>query len=222
MKISELIYNVDKSDKFKSEVSIYDLAETLNIFDISWTEQTRLVSYFVGNWYCTDTYVGYKVYFLDDKPVAFSTQPSRKSEEKFEWLSKEDYIKVKNYILTFKNNSDEDNISILNLNENIEEYYIIPYYCEIFDYQKPNAYYEYRKCKIINFKDSYNDGTYHPEIVQIQFYDDLSTMWLETNLLRFKFNIIRCDLYKGKDKHKCDSFRFKGLEACNNCQYRII
>ncbi len=65
MKIKEIIKKINKDPKFKDEILIGDFAN--KAFDIDvyhWNKQEVLTAYWIGNWYCTDTYVGFKVYFL--------------------------------------------------------------------------------------------------------------------------------------------------------------
>lgn len=95
MLLKELIETLDKSDTNKQEVDIYDLEGLLNDYfsintylDKSKTN-TRVTCYWLGKWLCTDTHVGYRVYFLDDKLLALSYQPARKSDETFTFANKE-------------------------------------------------------------------------------------------------------------------------------------
>jgi hypothetical protein len=41
---------------------------------------------------------------------------------------------------------------------------------------------------VLNHKDSFNDGKYNPETVQIQYLDGKKE-WIETKLLSFPFNL---------------------------------
>jgi hypothetical protein len=94
MKLEYIIENIDKSQS--GDVDVGSIAEELGIHEyIPWDESGRLKSYFYAKWYCTDTYVGGRVYFLDDVPVALSWQSARKSTEVFRWLDKKsayDYV----------------------------------------------------------------------------------------------------------------------------------
>lgn len=126
MKIKDLIVNLDRSESTQTDIDLDDLACQFNLysnfkFDY---EQTRLTSYWVRSWMCTDTWVGYKVYFFDDIPVAFSSQTARKSSEEIEWVSEDAYRKVKEYISSF---AEQEPISILNLEEEIPDTYKISY-----------------------------------------------------------------------------------------------
>lgn len=99
MKLKNIVQQIDKSEQNKCGVDTMALGEELHL-DIPYVNQTRLTSYWVGNWYCTDTYVGYKLYFFDDAPVAFTSQTARKSDEIFHWFSLDTTKKIKDYLLS--------------------------------------------------------------------------------------------------------------------------
>ena len=103
MKILELAARIDKSLKNEDEWFIFGgiLEQEFGIFDIIQAEKnTRLKSYWVKKWLCTDSDVGRKLYFFDDKFVATSNQSGRKNPEYFAWVSKKDFNEVKNYMLS--------------------------------------------------------------------------------------------------------------------------
>lgn len=99
MTLKEIIYGVEKPDN----PEWCNLESILSEFEMySWPEKenTLLTSCFYAKWYCTDTYVGGRVYFLGERPVAISWQSARKSDEKFTWVSKDAMIKTRDYLLT--------------------------------------------------------------------------------------------------------------------------
>lgn len=190
MKLKDLIQNVNKTKHFEDVVYIGDFA--IQAFDLDyiqhWDEQTRLTSYYIGQWRCTDTRVGYKVYFFDDKPVAVSSQLGRKMREKIEWISKEDFKNVKDYIMSFAEKF-EDEPNIVDLEEDFGTEYKVEFYCQMYEHHKNNALYNKQLVKIINHKDSFYDGNkYNVETVQIQ-YTNGNTEWIDTKLLSFPFNL---------------------------------
>lgn len=127
MKLIDVINNIDKSKQNESRVDTYDLGRELNV-DIEWVNQDRLKSYWIGNWCCTDSYVGCRVYFLDDEPVAVSSQLGRKCDETFEWISKEAALKVREYLFSLIVEEEYEFIGPLcDLNEDVEEGYKIHY-----------------------------------------------------------------------------------------------
>lgn len=147
---------VDKSTQFKQEVDINEnLAYRLNLtgFFGTWKEQSRLVFYFIGNWYSTDSYVGYRVYFLDDEPVAVTSQMGRKCDEDFEWVSKEAYNKVREYVKTFRTDDEtEAEIDLVNMDEEISEGYKIEFNTQLFDYHKKIPLLNGEKVEIIELE----------------------------------------------------------------------
>lgn len=137
MKLIDIINRIDKSERNECYIYIEDLA--WNEFDltIDYVEQDRLKAYWVGNWYCTDTYVGYRVYFLDDEPVCISIQKGRKCDEVFRWFDKSLALKVKDYLLTlvFKEEK-EDSFALCDINEDIGEGYKIEFNSQILNSDK--------------------------------------------------------------------------------------
>ena len=82
MQLKEVIERIDKSDSNKSEVDVAKLA--CNEFDLDidgWVEQDRLLSYWIT--LDVDGWVGKRLYFFDDKAVAYSDQKGRKYDEEF-------------------------------------------------------------------------------------------------------------------------------------------
>ncbi len=186
MKISDIINNVDKSDKFKEYVGIYHIAESMQIYDVyTHEDQERLTSYYVVSWHCTDTKVGMKVYFFDDKPVAISMQTCRKCDEDIEWLSSEDYDSVKKYVLSFREDHS-DGIDLANMDQELPNTYKIYFNSQIYDYHKSIALYYGKNVKIIKI----NREGMIPKDITIQFEDESV---LDTNIeeLDFPYNLIK-------------------------------
>jgi hypothetical protein len=186
MKIKEIITKVDKSPQFKSDVCISKIAEEMNIYDIHWGEQDRLTSYFIGNWYCTDSYVGYRVYFFDDEPCAISSQLGRKMGEDFEWVSKEIYNKVKDYVLTFAEPS-EDTIPLCDMDEDIGETYKIDFNGQMFKYHLDIPLFNGQPVKIIRVGKPDKGYDINTDLT-IQFEDGI-TKEVEISELDFPYNI---------------------------------
>jgi hypothetical protein len=191
MKLKDILQRVNKSEAFKDKIYIGDIAE--RVFDLpyiqNWDDQDRLVSYYLRNWLCTDAYVGYKVYFLDNKPVAVSSQSGRKSVEHFQWVSEEDYKAVIDYVMTFADKLD-NLIDIVDLEQEIPDTYKIEYYGQLLSHHKSNAIYNDKKVKVLNYRSAYNaNGKYNPEMVQIEDENN-TTEWVETKSLLFPLNIL--------------------------------
>ena len=189
MKLKEVIEKIDKSKKNEDSVSIYELGqEVFDLFDLDWIEQERLKCYWIYKWYCTDSYVGQRAYFFDDKLVAVSYQSGRKCSEEFRWVSNKIFKEVYEYIKSFQQEQALNTPDFLDLEEECGETYKISFYSQLFDYQKNEAIYKGKPVKIVNFRDSYNDKEngmkYYPEIVEIIF-EDKETTWVETKELDF-------------------------------------
>lgn len=131
MKLKDVIAKIDVNQecgtRYDSPVcedgDIYAWAErtgydTYN-FDC-WSEDfgKRMRMYSVYSWVCTDTVVGMFVYFLDNQPVAVSTQTARKSDREVKFLSKEGYLFVKEVVATFMN-EEQENATYAGVNDEI-------------------------------------------------------------------------------------------------------
>lgn len=66
MKILEIANRIDKSEKNEDWISTEDIGNELEM-SVPHVEQDRLKCYWIANWYCTDTWVGLRMYFLDDQ-----------------------------------------------------------------------------------------------------------------------------------------------------------
>ncbi len=191
MKIKEIINIVDKSKQFESHVSINEIANEMNLNIYNYPDQHKLTSYFIGNWYCTDTFVGYKVYFFENEPVAVSYQGGRKMNEEIEWLSKESYKKVRDYVLTFLEEEEEPSIKLADMEEEIGETYKIEYHGQLFDYHKSIALLKGVNVKIIDCHKGQSHNAkkqYEPSLVKIQLKDN-TEKWIEVGKLDFPYNL---------------------------------
>jgi len=155
MKLIDIANKIDKSQKNESYVDIEDFSSEFD-FDFGFNlQQDRIKCYWIGNWYCTDSYAGYRMYFLDDEPVAVSTQGGRKSNEEFEWFSKELALKVKNYLVSLM--SEELHIKLCDINDDIGDNFKISYNSNILNPNK--AIYNGESIEILEqIKDKNNWG----------------------------------------------------------------
>jgi len=126
MKLIDIANRIDKSQKNESQVDTMEFSSELN-YEFDYVNQDRLKAYWIGNWYCTDSYVGYRMYFLDEEPVAVSMQTGRKSNETFEWFSKELALKVRNYLISLMPDENELNIKLCDINRDIGDSYQISF-----------------------------------------------------------------------------------------------
>ena len=129
MKIHELISRLDTSTNNFESIDTHKLGYELGLYDIPHEfDQTRLVSYWIGQWMCTDTVVGYKAYFFDGVFVAMSKQEARKSDEEFEWASEELAVEDKKYLISLMEEPSVDfNGFLLNMDEEVGDGYGIDF-----------------------------------------------------------------------------------------------
>lgn len=128
MKLIDIARQIDKSDRNKDWIDISEIGREFNLDVYDYISQDRLQAYWIGNWCCTDTLVGYKMYFLDDEPVGVSVQKARKSDEEFEWFSKELAMRLRDYILSLMVEKDEElTFSICDINDDIGDGFRIQY-----------------------------------------------------------------------------------------------
>jgi len=150
MKLKDIIANLSK-DSPECDLGIFVNAICFDYFDFDYEKAEndgRLVYYWIMAWYCTDSYVGLRAYYLDDELVAVSEQPGRKYKEKFNWASKDAFLKVKNYIKSFEIIHDED-IDLLNEEEEFPDGgYTVDFRNQLLRYHKFGIY-EGRKVEIV-------------------------------------------------------------------------
>lgn len=185
MKLSEIIKRVDKSNSNMDYISTCDIAEEFEIYNCPYVdpEISDLKAYWFKNWMCTDTVVGYKVYFLKDECVAVSMQQGRKSDERIYWASKEAYYKVKEYLLSLIE-EERDYIQLFNPEEEMSETYKLNFGTELL--YTHNTMYNGQSVKIIEkIKDDY----FLYERVVIEFSDG-TTKEVSVKELDIPINII--------------------------------
>lgn len=88
--IKEILETIDTS-KMVDDVPFYDMCEKqfrLYEYISQNSDNIRLKSCPYHTWVCTDTRVGIEVLYFDGKPVCITTQPYRKSDTTYHWLSK--------------------------------------------------------------------------------------------------------------------------------------
>ncbi|MNL91040.1 hypothetical protein D3C81_07670 [compost metagenome] len=136
MKLLELVNNIDKSSQNESYIDTTNFSIDLE-HDFDYVSQDRLKGYWVGNWCCTDTWVGYRLYFLDDEPVCFSVQNGRKSEEVFNWFSNGLALKVRDYLISIMpKRKDEFSVQTCSLEDDIGDSYKISFSSQVLDWGK--------------------------------------------------------------------------------------
>lgn len=133
MNIKELIYNVDRTNtRFQEYLDIESICSELSIpletsFDIEneyyqlkEQDKDRLKAFYLAPHYCTDSFVGVSVLFLDETPVGIITQIGRKCEKKYQWISKDLAKDSREYLLSLKKEKDFiDSIELVNLEKEV-------------------------------------------------------------------------------------------------------
>ena len=183
MKLPDIVHKVNKTIEFEEKVYLTNFAE--KVFDLypdEWIEETRLTSYYLSDWQCTDTRVGYRVYYFDDKPVAIGHQLARKTGNWIEWLSEEDYYKVKDYVLTFVEKNIET-IPLANLDEELGESYKLSFYGQMYSHHIKDAIYKSKHVTIVDHR--FGDLT---SSVQIE-YPFGKREWVDIDELSFPYNL---------------------------------
>ena len=105
--ILEILKTIDTSKMERTFVDFHEMCEKeFEIFEfLTQPENLRLTYCYYHTWMCTDTYVGIRVWYLDNVEACISFKPYRKYDEKFYWLSTEDFKETYEYALSLR---DED------------------------------------------------------------------------------------------------------------------
>ena len=121
----------------KKEYELWDenllSALGLDIIHHNYEKPVSLSTNHLKQWYCTDTWVGIDVIYLNNHPVAITNQTSRKSSVNIYFLSEEDKSSVKDYLISIYNNSQDysDYLTEDELNEEMGDYFKIEYSSEV-------------------------------------------------------------------------------------------
>jgi hypothetical protein len=153
MKITDIINSLDLFNKtLQDDPNWEDLCAALDIQNYGfYSEDPRLRAYHVVTWYCTDSYVGMRAYFLDDEFIGISEQIGRKYNQEFKFVSKDAADKTRDYVLSLmKPKYSEPNL--LDLEEEVSGYYSIGYPSQILlKFHKYGIYKDGRKVEITSF-----------------------------------------------------------------------
>jgi len=121
------------------EECLLDLAKEFEIYDLNTWSSKRVTSCYLKVRYDTDAFVGIKAYFLDNDFICISKQINRKSDTKFDWISKKAYFKTFKFIKSISD-SDLSSIDIISKEDLLNDwgnYYHVQYASElIFSCQK--------------------------------------------------------------------------------------
>lgn len=125
MKVREILESVDKSNPQEPNENIFE--EVKVDYFSTYQDPVNLKYYWLAAHYCTDTWVGARVYFLEDEIVAVSFQRGRKYDEQFSWISKESFTKVKAYLSSLIREDEEDLDIVDDLDQEMNDGYSITY-----------------------------------------------------------------------------------------------
>lgn len=131
--LRQLIANIDKNGKTKTDPDWEELAQACNIDYLHYSNDTRLKAYWIKVWYCTDTWVGIAAYFLDDEFVCLSNQTGRKCGIDFKFVSEDAYYKVEKYLRSLVEVDTDVQIPLIGdlLDEELEDTYTVEYNTQI-------------------------------------------------------------------------------------------
>ena len=124
MKLSEAIKRVDRSRQNTAYTDVDRFKTLFNILGFFGDEfEERVKKYWLAPTYCTDTFVGWAVYYMDDEPVAVSWQSARKSDEQISFVSDDAAKKVRHYLMELQIKEEAAVIKLANLDEEFGEFY---------------------------------------------------------------------------------------------------
>ena len=96
--VQEILKTIDTSKMNRTYCDFHDMCEQeFDIYEYLQQDEIRLTYCYYHTWMCTDTYVGVRVWYLDNNVVCISFKPYRKSDEIFYWLSVQNFEEVHRY-----------------------------------------------------------------------------------------------------------------------------
>ena len=121
----------------KQEYNLWDedllSAVGLDIYYHNYDDPVNLTTNHLKQWYCTDTWVGIDVIYLNNSPVAVTNQVGRKIDVNIYFLSEEAKNSVKDYLISLYNNQQDcaDYLTEDDLNEEMGDYFKIEYASQV-------------------------------------------------------------------------------------------
>ena len=130
--LKQLIEKASQLPKKEYELWDENLLSTLglDIIHNNYEKPVSLSTNHLKQWYCTDTWVGIDVIYLNNHPVAVTNQIGRKWDVNIYFLSEEAKNSVKDYLISLYNNQEEGYVDYLtedDLNEEMGDYFKIEY-----------------------------------------------------------------------------------------------
>ena len=121
----------------KQEYNLWDedllSAVGLDIYYHNYDDPVNLTTNHLKQWYCTDTWVGIDVIYLNNSPVAVTNQVGRKMNVNIYFLSEEAKNSVKDYLISLYNNQQDcaEYLTEDGLNEEMGDYFKIEYSSQV-------------------------------------------------------------------------------------------
>ena len=121
----------------KQEYNLWDenllSAVGLDIYYHNYDDPVNLTTNHLKQWYCTDTWVGIDVIYLNNHPVAVTNQIGRKCDVNIYFLSEEAKNLVKEYLLSLYSNQQDysEYLTEDDLNEDMGDYFKIEYSSQV-------------------------------------------------------------------------------------------
>lgn len=188
--LKKLIAEVDfNNPRLQSAPAWETLSELFDIYGLHWSNDKRLKSVFIQVWYCTDTYVGLRAYFLDDVFIATSWQPNRKSDEEFTFTSIEAARMLKDYLFSLLEETSEIDINVFkedDLDEEFEDTFTVEYNSQILHNK---VYYEGEEAEVLQCQYPWSDKEKYFHTVKIKTADN-KTKEVNCKSLKLKYNAI--------------------------------
>ena len=121
----------------KQEYNLWDenllSAVGLDAYYHNYDDPVNLTTNHLKQWYCTDTWVGINVIYLNNHPVAVTNQIGRKCDVNIYFLSEEAKNLVKEYLLSLYSNQQDysEYLTEDDLNEEMGDYFKIEYSSQV-------------------------------------------------------------------------------------------
>ena len=133
--LKQLIEKASQLPKQEYELWDEDLLSALGLDIIyhNYEKPVNLTTNHLKQWYCTDTWVGIDVIYLNNSPVAVTNQVGRKMNVNIYFLSEEAKNSVKDYLISLYNNQQDyaEYLTEDDLNEEMGDYFKIEYSSQV-------------------------------------------------------------------------------------------
>lgn len=138
MKLSELIKNLDKSERNQDKyLDLQPIASEFYIDEyFDYSDEIKITAYWLSKWYDSGSFIGDKIYFLGNEPIALSSKHNGKSDEKFTWFSYDLAKKVRDYLLSLIPKNDLKIMTCDVSNTELGNHYKLHFNAEVLDWSK--------------------------------------------------------------------------------------